>query len=114
MEILEAVRLPLPASDARCVAYKVSKRRELDISVVCGCFAVHVEEGTVQWARLAYGGMAATTLRARAAEDALIGQPWSEASVERAVAALDFTPLSDHRGSAKPDPRIGISQANSR
>jgi xanthine dehydrogenase small subunit len=99
-EVLVAVEIPTPDPATRLSAYKVSKRRELDISVVCGCFAVHVVDGTVAWARLAYGGMAATTLRATAAEDAMTGQPWTLATIERAITALDFTPLSDHRGSA--------------
>jgi xanthine dehydrogenase small subunit len=53
-------------------------------------------------ARLAYGGMAATPKRAAAAERALTGARWEEATVERAMAALDddFTPLSDWRASA--------------
>jgi xanthine dehydrogenase iron-sulfur cluster and FAD-binding subunit A len=53
-------------------------------------------------ARLAYGGMAATPSRARSTEAALVGRPWTEATVEEALARLDedFKPLSDHRGSA--------------
>ncbi|HEX8824165.1 MAG TPA: xanthine dehydrogenase small subunit, partial [Archangium sp.] len=59
-------------------------------------------EGRVSEARLAYGGMAATPARARRTEAALVGQPWTEASVEAALPRLaeDFTPRTDHRGSA--------------
>jgi xanthine dehydrogenase small subunit len=40
--------------------------------------------------------------RARQTEAALLGQPWSEATLQAAQAALarDFTPLSDMRASA--------------
>jgi len=43
--------------------------------------------------------MAATPKRASLAEAALVGQPWSAASIELAAAQLgqDFQPVSDHR-----------------
>jgi xanthine dehydrogenase iron-sulfur cluster and FAD-binding subunit A len=58
--------------------------------------------GTVTRARLAFGGMAATPKRAAKTEAALVGQPWTEATVEAAAKRLaeDFTPISDHRASA--------------
>ncbi len=103
-EILAFVDLPAQPPGARAVAYKVSKRRELDISAVAAGFRVVVDaEGRVTEARLAYGGMAATPARARRTEAALVGQPWTEASVEAALPHLreDFTPRTDHRGSAE-------------
>ncbi len=41
-------------------------------------------------------------LRARATEDALVGQPWDQDTVRRAadVIAAEGTPLDDHRASA--------------
>jgi len=101
-ELLVAVRVPLPPPSARCVTYKVSKRRELDISAVSAGLYCEVVDGRVQSARLAFGGMAATPARARQAEAALNGQPWPGVAVEAVVGALagDFTPMSDHRGSA--------------
>jgi xanthine dehydrogenase small subunit len=46
--------------------------------------------------------MDAVVRRAARAETALVGQPWSEATLEAAMAALqaDFTPLTDLRASA--------------
>jgi len=102
-EILAAVVIPEPADGARTAAYKVSKRRELDISAVSAGMAVVVNDaGIVTEARLGFGGMAATPRRATAAEAALVGQPWSASVVAAAAVALedDFTPMSDHRGSA--------------
>lgn len=101
-EVLAAVTVPRPSGTARAAGYKVSKRRELDISAVSAGLYVDVDgAGQVTLARLAYGGMAATPKRAARAEAALVGQPWSEASVEAAAKALaeDFSPMSDHRGS---------------
>lgn len=102
-EVLAAVRVPEPPEAARMAAYKVSKRRELDISAVAaGLYVETSPEGLVTEVRAAFGGMAATPARARGLEAALRGQPWTEATVEAALPALarDFSPLSDHRGSA--------------
>jgi len=102
-ELMAAVELPALAGHARAGAYKVSKRRELDISAVSAAFVVRTDRlGTVQHVRLAYGGMAATPARAHRAERALLGQTFDAAAIEDAAAMLahDFTPLDDHRGSA--------------
>jgi xanthine dehydrogenase small subunit len=102
-EVLACVDIPVQPAGARALSYKVSKRRELDISSVSAGFRVVVDgEGKVAEARLAYGGMAATPSRARNTEAALVGRPWTEATVEEALSRLDedFKPLTDHRGSA--------------
>jgi len=100
-EFIEKVILPRASADWQFRAYKVSKRLDDDISAVCAAFNLRIDKGVVAEARIAFGGMAATPKRARACETALVGQPWSQASVERACAALaeDFTPLSDFRAS---------------
>ena len=53
--------------------------------------------------RIAYGGMAGVPARAKACEESLCGQPFSEDSVDHACKALeeDFSPLSDWRASAE-------------
>ncbi len=68
---------------------------------MCGAFAVELANGHVSSARLAFGGMAATPARAVNAEQALLGQPWSQGAISAAVAALpaDFSPLTDARAS---------------
>ena len=92
--------IPASAPGLRC--YKLSKRFDQDISAVCGCFNVTVEGGTVTAARIAFGGMAGIPKRATHVEQALTGQPWSEATVRKALPAFaaDFTPMSDMRASA--------------
>jgi xanthine dehydrogenase small subunit len=99
-EFVEAVSVPVQPDRLAC--HKLSKRFDQDISAVCGCFNITVEEGVVTAARIAFGGMAGTPKRARAAEAALVGQPWDEANVAAAQGALarDFTPLSDMRASS--------------
>jgi xanthine dehydrogenase small subunit len=101
-EFIVSVLVPPPRKEEFVAAYKVSKRFDQDISAVCAAFAVHVAEGQIVTARLAFGGMAAVVARAVRTERALIGADWSESSIVRASACLaeDFTPLSDLRGSS--------------
>ncbi len=101
-EFVESLEVPLPENPDAPRFYKISKRFDQDISALCGCFNLHVEDGVVKSARIAYGGMAATPLRARAVEQALQGQPWNEQTIAAAMARYedDFTPLSDMRASA--------------
>ena len=101
-EILFAVEIPVPQPNEHVGVYKVSKRRELDISAVCAAMKVRLDpDGRVESASIAYGGMAATPSRAAATERAITGQRWSEDAARRASAHIrqDFTPISDHRGS---------------
>ncbi|MES2338025.1 MAG: xanthine dehydrogenase small subunit [Pseudomonadota bacterium] len=101
-EFVESIRIPRPAPDTLIRIVKLSKRVESDISALCGAFALTITDGVIADARVAFGGMAGTPARAPACEAALIGQSWSEATVEAAALALarDYTPLSDLRGSA--------------
>lgn len=101
-EFVERVFIPRPAPGTLNAAYKVTKRRDEDISAVACGMQVAVEGGRVVSARLAYGGMAATPKRAAKAEAALVGQPWTLETVARAELAFaeDFTPLTDWRASA--------------
>jgi xanthine dehydrogenase small subunit len=105
-ELIAAVEIPKPLP-AFLKFYKVAKRRMDDISTVAACMAMDWDEsdraGRIARCRFAFNGVAAVPLRAMAAEEAVVGQRWNEAAVERAQAALDRTlrPISDHRGSAE-------------
>ena len=67
-----------------------------------GAFNVTVVNGSVTAAAIAFGGMAGIPKRATHVEAALIGQPWTDATIKAAKAAFDqdFTPMSDMRASA--------------
>lgn len=101
-EFIVGIKIPLPAADAIVRSQKWSKRFDQDISAVCTGYRLVLQDGVVQSFRMACAGLAATVKRARKAEAALTGQPWSEASVERACKQLekDFSPISDMRASA--------------
>ncbi len=82
---------------------KVSKRRELDISIVAAAFCVDCDAaGIVRRARVAYGGVAASSQRARRAEAVLEGRRLAEAAP--AVAEIlrgEFKPIDDARSGAE-------------
>ena len=101
-ELVTAITVPPVPANARTAFYKISKRRDEDISALAAGFCVTVADGIVTGARLAFGGLAGTPKRASKAEAALIGQPWSADTVAAAKAALadDFSPLTDWRASA--------------
>lgn len=101
-EFVESIRVPRPAPAQRDAAYKISKRRDEDISSVAVGISVTLTEGVISSCCIAFGGMAATPKRAAAAEAALLGQSWSEQAFDKAAQALpqDFAPLSDWRASA--------------
>jgi xanthine dehydrogenase small subunit len=82
--------------------YKISKRFDDDISALCVAFNLRIEGGVVAGARIAFGGMAAIPKRGKAIETALIGKPWTRASIDAALPAfaIDFAPISDSRASA--------------
>jgi xanthine dehydrogenase small subunit len=103
-EFVQALKVPRAAGSATQLrVYKISKRFDCDISALCMALALSVEGGRISAARIACGGMAATVRRAVKAEATLVGQPWTEATMKAAQAALaqDFTPLSDMRASSE-------------
>ncbi len=102
-EFLEEVEFLKPSEAARYGVYKLSKRRDEDISTVAAGFWLEEQNGQVAAARLAFGGMAGVPKRAHHAEGALIGKPWDEEHVRAGMVAMeaDFDPLSDARGSAE-------------
>jgi xanthine dehydrogenase small subunit len=101
-ELITRIVIPRPfPTHARF--YKVSKRVLDDISTVAAAFALDVAGGVVTKARFGYGGVAATPVRARKAEELATGSAIGELvrpDILRALGAA-FTPMKDHRGSAE-------------
>jgi xanthine dehydrogenase small subunit len=103
-EFVETIFVPKLPDDAQFSVYKITKRRDEDITAVLGAFYLRLDDnGNVAEIRLAYGGMAGIPKRAANVEAALLGKPWTEANVVAAAAELgkDFTPLSDWRATAE-------------
>lgn len=101
-EAIASIRIPTLRNGQQFVTYKLSKRFDQDISAVVAAFRLRVVDGVLAELRAFYGGMAATTARARAVEAALVGRPWTAASLSgiEAAVARDFSPIGDQRATA--------------
>ena len=113
-EVVRAILLPRGGEQTRATKrlrdfYKVSKRRELDISIVAAAFAIELDASdVVTAARLAYGGVAATPVRARKTEAFLAGKAWNRTTLDSALEVLgsEFAPIRDVRSG--PEYRRGL------
>ena len=112
-EVLKTIIVPRTANKKRRTRfYKVTKRREMDISTVAGCFTIELDaKNIVRHTRLAYGGVALTPVRALKSEQALIGKTWNSKTLMSILPVLEseFTPISDVRGSKAYRQRIVTS-----
>jgi xanthine dehydrogenase small subunit len=107
-EVLKTIIIPRGGAAAGLTRkfewFKVSKRREMDISTVAGAFVVDVDsQNVIRQVRLGYGGVAAMPARAKKTEAALLGKVWSKETIQNALPILrtEFTPISDVRGTAE-------------
>jgi xanthine dehydrogenase small subunit len=102
-ELLTAVHVPLPGDDEVPACYKISKRRDLDISSFTAAVWMKTDGDTIGAVRIAYGGVAPTVVRLPQTEAALVGQPLTEATWRKAgrIARSEIKPISDVRGSAE-------------
>ncbi len=100
-EVIARIFIPQSINGSQLRVWKLSKRREDDISALLGAFSYRLERGTLHDVRIAFGGMAATPQRAKAAEAALEGRTLTADVFRTAQQALDedFQPMSDVRGS---------------
>jgi xanthine dehydrogenase molybdopterin binding subunit/xanthine dehydrogenase small subunit len=103
LEVLVPAAMLHSALKRKWDSFKVSKRREMDISIVSAAFRVELsDDGVVREARLAFGGVAATPKRALAVEAMLVGRRWNDETFTAIAEAIEphFTPLSDVRSGA--------------
>ncbi len=103
-EFVEAITIPQLPQGEHFAVYKVSKRRDEDISALCGAFRISLdEEGRVADARIAFGGMAGTPKRATDTEEFLRGKSWNQSLAEeaRSLLATNYQPLTDWRATAE-------------
>ncbi len=101
-ELIKEIVLPRPLATLTAF-HKIAKRRFDDISSVAVAFALDLDDdGIVGRALIGLGGVAATPIRARDTEAALVGRPWTDATVRQAaeVLAAEGTPIDDHRASS--------------
>ncbi len=102
-DVITAIEFDLPKKDEIFRFYKNSQRKDLDISCVNASIWMKKDpHGKVLQARIACGGVAATPIRVKTAEKALLGTGGDRESIELAVSAIQesITPISDFRGTS--------------
>lgn len=91
-ELLLSIKVPHFTGCTFVRPFKQARRREDDISIVTAGLRVHLEVVDGGWsvtdASFAFGGLAPTVVTAPKTAAALVGQPWSAASVHAACVAL--------------------------
>jgi xanthine dehydrogenase small subunit len=100
-EVIARAVVPLPAGDERVKLYKISKRKEMDISTFRAGIKVRESEGRIGRAVVAFAGVGPRVLRMQATESYLEGRPFAESTFREAgrLARAEIEPISDVRGS---------------
>jgi xanthine dehydrogenase small subunit len=101
-EIVTQVNIPLPKKSSTLKLYKVSKRKNLDISTFTAAVVMERENDQIRSARIAYGGVAEVVLRLPKTEEFLAGKKFTEETFVAAgkIARGEIRPISDVRGEA--------------
>ena len=100
-ELITRILLPLPAADETLKLYKLSRRRDLDISTFTAAVRLRAEGDRVGEVRIAYGGVGPVVLRLRRTEGWLAGREITEETFAEAgrMAREEIAPITDVRGS---------------
>jgi carbon-monoxide dehydrogenase medium subunit len=101
-ELLQEIRVPAMAPEARGRFVKLGLRRAQAISVVHATLVLGFEGAVVRSARIALGSVAPTIVRVESAEAAIIGRVLDDVAIRDAgrLAAAAIAPIDDVRGSA--------------
>jgi len=101
-ELLTQVYVPLPCETELLQLYKVSRRRDLDISSFTAAIRLQLDGRSIASAAIAFGAVGPTIIRPRQTEKFLQGQPFTEETMIQAgeLAIDEVMPISDVRGSA--------------
>ncbi|MGD0541942.1 MAG: FAD binding domain-containing protein [Tepidisphaeraceae bacterium] len=99
-EIVTRMRLPIPARGEAFKIYKVSKRKDLDISSFGAAIWMRLSGARVEQIRIAFGGVAPVVVRLPRAEAFLSGKIASRELFAEAgnIACGEVNPISDVRG----------------
>ena len=101
-ELIRELRIPLDTTRKMSGGFYKIYRTAEDISIVNAAASLLVHEGIITMARLVLGAVAPIPLRARKAEEALLGQSPTEENLRQAaeIAREETHPISDQRASA--------------
>jgi len=101
-EIMTEIRVPIPAKGTGW-CYAKLKRKVGDFATAAAAVTLRMKGETVQEVAIALTNVAASTLKARAAEDSLRGKAMNDASIAQAarLAMSICDPAPDQRGDAE-------------
>lgn len=100
-EMITRVFIPILKDNEKLKLYKISKRRDLDISTFTAAFKLVEENNIIKEINIAYGGVGPTILRLKETEEFLKGKELNPTNMNEAgkIAIKEITPISDVRGS---------------
>jgi len=100
-ELISMIEIPRVKKEEVVKIYKVSRRKDLDISSVNAAFKVKVSAKKIEDIQISFGGVGPTVLRLPKLEKELIGKPFSAEVIREASHKIkdEITPMSDVRGS---------------
>jgi xanthine dehydrogenase small subunit len=100
-ELVTSIKIPRLKTNEALRLYKVSMRKDLDISAVTFAGIVEIENNKIKNARFALGGVAATVMRLKGIEAKICGQDFTKdnfAAITKELPSV-ISPLSDLRAS---------------
>lgn len=100
-DFVEKIFIPYLKPEDTFAVYKISKRRDEDISALCCAIKINIADGMMRNVAIAFGGMAGTPMHATETEKLLEGNAWSLETIRNAKSGIDidFSPLTDWRAS---------------
>jgi CO/xanthine dehydrogenase FAD-binding subunit len=107
-ELIVSIRLPRRAAGWTQQYRKVGARRAQAISKVCFAGTARLDKGRVADARLAFGSLAPTVVRATRTEAIIRGAELTPSVIDQAVESLDseLAPIDDIRSTARYRARV--------
>jgi len=101
-EIITRIVIPIPKNGETLKLYKISRRKNLDISAFTAAILMTRHGNTIASIRIAYGGVGPVVVRLPKTEAFLSGQEYKLETFKNAgeVAREEISPISDVRGSA--------------
>jgi xanthine dehydrogenase small subunit len=109
-ELIVRIHIPSIGAEETLRLYKVSRRKDLDISAFTAAIRMTVADGVIGTPRIAFGGVGPTVVRMPGVEAFLVGRVPSEETFEEAgrIARDEIRPISDVRGGK--DYRLQLAQ----
>ncbi|MFN4149584.1 MAG: xanthine dehydrogenase small subunit [Candidatus Sericytochromatia bacterium] len=100
-EIITKITIPLLKENQTLKVYKISKRKDLDISTFTAGFLMTKNQEKIESIKIALGGVGPMVIRAKQAEEFLKDKNLTQENIKEAgkLAKNEIAPISDVRGS---------------